>query len=92
MQSNFQMLRSFKFRPKQRGWLTADEMTQIENHFKIKERSDVELQNLRDFLVLSYSGKIENEKDPDECFNLSDIMSGLTGVIDLEKANRGLSV
>ena len=86
MKSNFQMLREFKnFKPQSFGFLTSEEMDKIKNHFAIKERSNVELQNLRDFVVMYYSETAKSLED-------SDVMSGIVGVIDLEKVNRGMEV
>ena len=86
MKSNFQMIRDFKdFKPQEFGVLTSEEMDRIEQHFAIKERSNVELQNLRDFVVMYYSKTAKSLED-------TDIMSGIVGVIDLEKINRGLEV
>lgn len=86
MKSNFQMLKEFKdFKPQHMGFLTSCEMDRIEQHFAIKERSNVELQNLRDFVVMYYSETAKSLED-------SDVMSGIVGVIDLEKVNRGMEV
>ena len=86
MKSNFQMIREFKdFKPQGFGFLTSEEMDRIEQHFAIKERSDVELQNLRDFVVMYYSETAKSLED-------TDVMSGIVGVIDLEKINRGIEV
>lgn len=95
MKSNYQMLVAFKdWTPNRTGWVNEDEIKTINEHFKLKERTDVELQNLRDFVVLYYSThKINNDKlTPREKWIQMDIMSALTGVIDIEKVNRGLEV
>lgn len=97
MDSNFQMLRTFKYEPEGFGFCTPEEVRQIKDHFKIKERSDIELQNLRDFVVLFYS-QIENKLlandncSHDEYRKVIDTMSAITGVIDNEKCNRGMEV
>ncbi len=83
--SNFTMLREFSdFKPKSFGFLDGNEVERIRNQFQIAERSDLDLQNLRDFVVLYYSEKRDIEN--------ADIMSGIVGVIDQEKVNRGLEV
>ena len=88
--TNFQMLIDFdKFKPASHGFLTSDEVDTIRKNFAIGERTDVELQNLRDFIVLYYSSRTISEKDN---FDRLDIMSGICGVIDMEKAQRGLEV
>ena len=91
MKTNFHMLREFKYSPKNWGFCTSDEIDMIESHFKIKERSDVELQNLRDFVVMYYAHKKEGARDED-FMALSDEMSAITGVIDMNKSSRGMEV
>lgn len=90
MESNFQMLRKFKYEPEHTGWCNKDEVKMIENHFKIQERSNVELQNLRDFVVMFYSRQID--RDDENYMKLSDTMSAITGVIDHHKFHRGMEV
>ena len=90
VKSNFTMLREFSdFKPKHFGFLYEDEVKQIRDQFQIDERSDVDLQNLRDFVVLYYSEKMSHERGG---IKTGDIMSGIVGVIDQEKVNRGLEV
>jgi len=95
METNFQMLKKFKYNPPNRGFCTSEDMNMIVDHFHLKERSDVELQNLRDFVVLFYSereDRAHDKKEMDEYMQLIDEMSALTGVIDFVKAERGLEV
>lgn len=94
MQTNFQMLKTFKYNPEHRGVCTSTEVEQIENHFQLNERSNVELQNFRDFVVMYYSF-ITNElrkKDFDEYMKQQDTMSAITGVVDHHKYKRGMEV
>ena len=85
VKTNFTMLREFSdFKPRSFGFLDGNEVERIRNQFQIAERSDLDLQNLRDFVVLYYSKKRDIEN--------ADIMSGIVGVIDQEKVNRGLEV
>ena len=92
MDSNFKMLRTFKYEPDAFGFCTAEEVDAIKNHFKIKERSDVELQNLRDFVVLYYAKREDDATTRDSILKLADTMSAITGVIDNEKFHRGMEV
>ena len=85
-ESNFYMLRNFQFKPERFGVLTGDEVKIIQDHFKIKERSNIDLQNLRDFVVMYYANKTRDSLE------VSDLMSGIVGVIDQEKFNRGMEV
>ena len=95
MKTNYQMIKAFSdWTPNRTGWVNEDEIKTINEHFKLKERTDTELQNLRDFIVLYYSTHKIDDKDltPKEQFIQMDILSALTGVIDIEKVNRGLEV
>ena len=94
MKSNYQMLVEFKdWTPKKWGWVDGEEVETINTQFHIKERSSVELQNLRDFVVMYYGIKMDDDKlTARERFTQSDIMSAITGVIDIEKNRRGMEV
>ena len=96
MDTNYKMLRTFDFHPENYGVCTGEEVKQIEEHFKIKERSDVELQNLRDFVVMYYHDlahqKLVDEDRNTEYLKIMDTMSAVTGVIDEDKWNRGMEV
>lgn len=82
MKSNYQMLLSIKdWKPREFGFLCDDEIMHIRNVFKIYDRTDVELQNLRDFVVLFTL----RTREPDK-------MSAITYVIDCEKVKRGMLV
>lgn len=86
--TNYQMIKAFSdWTPNKTGWVNEDEIKIINEHFKLKERTDTELQNLRDFIVLYYSTHKTNR-----LFIQMDILSALTGVIDIEKINRGMEV
>lgn len=97
MLSNFQMVKSFKYNPEHEGFCTEGEVKLIKEHFEIDKRSNIELQNLRDFVVLLYS-QIENKLlandnySHDEYRKVIDTMSAITGVIDNCKFNRGMEV
>lgn len=93
MKSNFQMLKEFEyFIPKNEGFLEKDEVELIRKHFQIAERSDIELQNLRDFVVMYFMKMIPDPETGVGRMFMLDVMSGLTGVIDVEKSKRGLPV
>lgn len=92
MKSNFRMLLELKeFKPCNRGFLNATEIKMLRSVLCIGQRTDVELQNLRDFTVLYY-GSLSREADSKKAWELSDIMSGICGVIDAEKSRRGMAV
>ena len=92
MKTNYQMLMELKeFKPYRQGILNNTEVTMLKAVLRLDERSDVELQNLRDFVVMYYSMKIEDATPKDRMTQM-DIMSGICGVIDNEKWNRGMEV
>ena len=92
MKTNYQMLMELKeFKPYRQGVLNNTEVTMLKAVLRLDERSDVELQNLRDFVVMYYGMKIENATPKDRMTQI-DIMSGICGVIDNEKWNRGMEV
>ena len=85
MKSNFQMLLSIKnWRPKHYGFLSADEVEYLKDVFEIANRTDNELQNLRDFVIMYYTLK--------STITDKDIMSAICGVIDGEKFERGMEI
>lgn len=90
MESNYQMLLSIEeWKPREFGFLCDDEIMHIRNVFKIYDRTDVELQNLRDFVVLYHALEFAKEKPT---MSNSDKMSAITYVIDCEKVKRGMAV
>lgn len=91
MKSNYQMLLSIKeWKPKYFGFLLADEVKYLRDVFEIADRTDNELQNLRDFVVMYYSLKFYTDKK-DKLSN-NDVMSAICGVIDGEKMERGMEI
>ncbi len=96
MKSNYQMLREFKdFKPQLYGILSKAEMNIIREHFEIGKRSEIDLCNLRDFVVLYYENLGHDELVNNrykEFRKLQDVMSGIVGVIDNEKVRRGMVV
>ena len=84
--SNYYMLKNLNFKPKGFGILDGKEVEYLRKHFQIDERSNVDLQNLRDFVVMYFEDKTRNSMEQ------YDIMSGIVGVIDEEKYSRGLEV
>lgn len=76
MRTNFQMVREFtEYMPKDRRITSADEIRQIEEHFGLTEMTALELQNLRDFVVLFYTSN-------DDLFDKRVAMYSITAVID----------
>ncbi len=93
MKTNFQMLRELNdWSAKKFGFLNEDEVNHLRNTLNIESRSNVELQNLRDFVVVFYSLQQSRLEDTDDVLVIADKMSAICGVIDEEKFNRGMDV
>jgi hypothetical protein len=89
--TNFQMIREFKLKPEHFGILSGEEVEAIRTHFNIANRTNVELQNLRDFIVMFFSHEVASD-DKRPTLEQTDLMSAITGVIDQEKVARGMEV
>ena len=95
MKTNFQMIRTYEHEPKNKGFCTEEEVNKIQEHFNIKNRENIELQNLKDFVVMYYSNKAKKMdivKEYEEIMKISDAISAITYIIDMEKINRGMEV
>lgn len=69
------MVRDFSdYMPERRGFTSNEEMQRIAEHFGLAEMTALELQNLRDFVVLFYSNEEMLEK--------FQAMMSITAVID----------
>ena len=80
------MLRELNFKAESFGVLSGKEVEYLKNYFQLDERSNVELQNLRDFVVMYFSGKTRDNLET------YDLLSGIVGVIDQVKWERGMEV
>lgn len=91
-----------KYTPAKRGIVNNAEIETIKAVLEINSRSNIELQNIRDMVVILYGQwndkmreKYKRDKD-DKAFDKSmeymDAMSAICCVIDNEKLNRGLEV
>jgi hypothetical protein len=79
------MLLSIKeWKPRHFGFVSADEVKYLRDIFAIADRTDNELQNLRDFVVMYYCLK--------PSMSNNDIMSAICSVIDGEKMERGMEI
>lgn len=91
-----------KYTPARRGFVNAAEAEKISVILEIKERNDIELQNVRDMVVMLYgqwhdSMREKHRRDHDDnafdkAMEYMDAMSAITCVIDQEKVKRGLEV
>ncbi len=90
--TNFQMLKEFdkEFNPERRGCLSGEEVNKIVEALQIKERTILDLRNLRDFVVMYYRNTEEDwKKDPAKCDYRGDKRSGIVAVIDQGIFNMG---
>ena len=76
MRTNFQMVRDFSdYMPVDRGITSRSEIMKITEHFGLDNMSKLELQNLRDFVVLWYRDDSMRDK--------FEAMLSITAVIDI---------
>lgn len=88
--TNFQMIVDFKeFTPADSMFTSREEMDQIASNFELAGRSGLELQNLRDFVVLMYRSWMQDSRQNDmELFDKQmAAMQSITAVIDYYKYN-----
>lgn len=95
--SDYKMVVELKSRyiPVKTGIVSADEKELIREVLEISSRNNIELQNIRDMVVMLYSQWIDTQhqkKDIPAAIQMMDIMSAVTYIIDQEKIKRGLPV
>lgn len=79
MRTNFQMVREFAdYMPQEKHITSREEIEKISRHFNLEEMSALELQNLRDFVVLFYTSN-------ENLFDKREAMYSITAVIDMFK-------
>lgn len=84
-----------RYTPAQQGIVTAAEVEVILETLEIGSRNNIELQNVRDMLVMMYGRWTDSQQQKDDAsavMELMDAMSAITHVIDMEKSKRGLPV
>ena len=73
------MVREFTdYMPQDRHVTSREEIEKISKHFCLEEMSALELQNLRDFVILFYTSN-------DNLFDKREAMYSITAVIDMFK-------
>lgn len=84
-----------KYSPATTGVVTDAEASLIAETLALRDRTDIELQNVRDMSVMLY-GQWSSAAMADGCagtaMSIMDAMSAITAVIDREKCRRGLEV
>lgn len=84
-----------KYTPACPGIVSFGETEVIREVLEISDRSDIELQNARDMVVMLYSQWSGSRRQKDNilaAMQMMDAMSAVTHVIDMEKSTRGLPV
>lgn len=84
-----------KYTPAYPGIVNAAEAELIREVLEISARSDIELQNARDVVVMMYGKWADAQEQKDNhpaMMELMDAMSAICAVIDQEKFQRGLPV
>jgi len=93
MKTNFQMIMDIReYRPETRGFTSNSEIKMLMNHFGLDKMSLLELQNLRDMVVLMFREWMQDDRSKgeiDEMMSKSDAMQSITGVIDHFKMRAG---
>ena len=93
MKTNFQMIMDIRdYRPETRGFTSISEIKMLMNHFGLDKMSLLELQNLRDMVVLLFREWMQDDRSKgeiDEMMSKSDAMQIITGVIDHFKMRAG---
>lgn len=88
--TNFQMIVDMmEWTPADKHFTSEEEMNQIASNFELAGRSRLDLQNLRDFVVLCYHGwqQDSRENDMDLFDKQMAAMQSITAVIDYYKYN-----
>lgn len=93
MRTNFQMIMDIRdYRPETRGITSVSEIRMLMNHFGLDKMSLLELQNLRDMVVLMFTQWMQDDRSKseiDEMMSKSDAMQSITAVIDNFKIKAG---
>ena len=81
-----------EYRPETRGVTSIKEIKMLMNHFGLDKMSLLELQNLRDMVVLMFREWMQDDRskgDIDEMMKKTDAMQSITAVIDNFKRKAG---
>ena len=87
MRTNFQMIMELKnYSPKEDGVTSWSEIKMIRNHFNLCDMSRLELQNLRDMVVLLYGNWTREAREKSNWSEFDakhNAMCSITAVIDM---------
>lgn len=90
MKTNLTMIQEFKFYKPESKYFTSDaEMEILKKHFEMEQRSYLDLQNLRDMVVLVYTGWMDEEREKgNNGRGYMSAMQSITSVIDYYKNSK----
>lgn len=93
MNTNFQNIKELdkQYTPSVRGVINPVEILTIKRVLEIRDMTEVELRNLRDFVVIFYT-KNEDINNFEKMIERMDKMSAITYVIDSELLDRGYEI
>ena len=83
------------YEPKHRGVVTEDEAKKIKDILELENRSEIELHNVRDMVVMLYDQRVDSAReagDMVEFDKLRDAMSAIVSIIDGEMFDKGIEV
>ena len=89
------ILENQDYAPNKRGKTSEEEIGMLTRHFGLDKMSVLELQNLRDMVVMVYSSWIERSAETerqDLVYKQSQAMMSITAVIDMFKYKAGAEV
>ena len=93
MRTNFQMILDLKdWSPEDDHMTSLKEVRMLTEHFKLDEMSMLDLQNLRDMVVLMFGNWMKEKRSEglmNEFFKISNGMMSITAVIDNAKYSKG---
>ena len=84
-----------RYTPMQPGIVSTAEVELIREMLEISSRNNIELQNARDMVVMLYGQWADAQRrkeDVPATMQITDAMSAITYVIDMEKVKRGIPV
>lgn len=82
-----------QYNPASRGIITAEEMITIKNILELENRTNIELENIRNVVVMLYTQWVENarkEGNSSKAMLELDAMDAICTIVDLLKAERGM--
>lgn len=91
--TNFTLVRELdeKYHPQTRGFVSAQEVNLITETLELENATELELRNMRDFVVIYLGDKFE-KADGTADFEAWDKMSAITHVIDTVLFDKGCAV